>query len=152
MPPVLFMGSIDEMGMHWYRPTESGRHLHIWDDDPLLAGCPWRDQPHGIGIDAKLAPTTAHPTEGNPFPLTYRRQTAYECAQGLAALRIHNGWTALSFWDRSGKDRRGAINSNFVTHDSVRDFAEMCRRSQLAWPRIWERFPFAVTLHSVVET
>lgn len=43
--------------------------------------------------------------------------------QGEALLHHRDGWTALSFWDRS-VDRRGACNSNFFI-DKICSFSEM---------------------------
>ena len=64
--------------------------------------------------------------------------------EGEAALHHVRGWTILAFWDRSG-DSRGNSNSAFVIRGEL-DFDEAVAASRQAFPGIWARFTFAVTL------
>ena len=62
--------------------------------------------------------------------------------EGIAVLHHKNGWTALSFWDRS-VDKRGGCNSNFFA-DQVLSFDEMVALARERFPQVWSRFPFEV--------
>lgn len=53
-----------------------------------------------------------------------------------------NGWTVISFWDRSG-DSRFASNSAFLVR-GVMTFEAACQRARERFPSIWERFQFEV--------
>lgn len=66
-------------------------------------------------------------------------------AQGAAVLHQKNGWTAISFWDRTG-DSRGNSNSNFFVEGTY-SFDEMCKLAQDAYPALWKRIG-GVRLHS----
>lgn len=64
--------------------------------------------------------------------------------EGLAKLHQKNGWTALSFWDRS-VDKRGGCNSNFFL-PAIVSFDEMVRLAKQQFPQIWARYKFPVEL------
>lgn len=81
-------------------------------------------------LDGSLAPIK------NPWTNdSYKRQ---ECSQGITSVTYKNGWTALSFWDRTG-DERGASNSSFLI-DRIVDFKEGIELAQASWPQLFKRF------------
>ncbi len=105
---------------------QPGHVWHPWDVRAHLRGrCPWPCP------DGTLAPTL-------PAGLRDRR----EAPQGVAALHHKDGWTALSFWDRSG-DHRGGSNTTFVVDETL-DFDAMLSRAQADWPALFARFGFDV--------
>lgn len=64
--------------------------------------------------------------------------------EGLAAIRHKEGWTALSFWDRS-VDMRGNSSSTFFFKGTHR-FSTMCALAEKHFPGVWVRFSFEVRL------
>ncbi len=64
--------------------------------------------------------------------------------QGRATLVHLNGWTILTFWDRSG-DKRGQSCSAFVLCGTL-DFDAVIRVSKARYPKVWERIDFDVVL------
>jgi hypothetical protein len=62
--------------------------------------------------------------------------------QGRALVHHKDGWTALSFWDRS-VDKRGKCNSNFLAEGTF-TFAQMWEYAQKYFPSITGRFTFPV--------
>ena len=65
--------------------------------------------------------------------------------EGLSLLHHHtDGWTALSFWDRS-IDKRGGCNATFIFR-GVFDFEEMRTLASKHFPTVWQRFKFEVRL------
>jgi hypothetical protein len=63
--------------------------------------------------------------------------------EGRATLFHINGWTVMTFWDRS-VDKRGACNSSFVFRGKL-TFAEACALAADKFPSVWNRFQFPVT-------
>jgi hypothetical protein len=104
-----------EAGHYAYSPSgrSGGRY-----GDPIG---PWKH------VDGTLAPMDG-----------YRR----EAPQGHAVLHHKDGWTALSFWDRSG-DSRGNSNSNFF-FDATLTFEEALAAARERFPDLFARFPFEV--------
>jgi len=64
--------------------------------------------------------------------------------EGRAVIHHKDGWTALSFWDRS-VDHRGGSNSNFFIADDL-TFDQMLERAKAAFPEVFARFKFDVAL------
>ena len=62
--------------------------------------------------------------------------------EGLCALTQIEGWTVLSFWDRSG-DKRGKSNSNFLLPGTLGQ-QEALEAARAAFPELFARFPFEV--------
>lgn len=62
--------------------------------------------------------------------------------EGQAALWFTDGWTIISFWDRS-VDKRGACNSSFIVR-GVHTFEEAVKRAREVFPSVWRRFTFEV--------
>lgn len=63
--------------------------------------------------------------------------------QGEALLHHKDGWTALSFWDRS-VDKRGGCNSNFFANGDF-TFDEMLMLARLRFPEVIARLTFPIT-------
>ena len=64
--------------------------------------------------------------------------------QGKATFFHINGWTILAFWDRSG-DKRGNSNSTFLLRGTY-TFEEAKNYAKEFFPKLFERFPFELTL------
>jgi hypothetical protein len=95
------------------------RMRHRWEAEQIV---PW-----GFKVDGGLAPT-----------IGYRQ----EAPQGHAALHHKAGWTALSFWDRSG-DSRGNSSSTFLFEDTL-TFDEALAEARERFPALFKRFPFEI--------
>lgn len=61
--------------------------------------------------------------------------------QGLARLWTIEGWTLISFWDRSA-DQRGGSNSTFLA-EGMHSFEEMVALAARHFPTIWKRITSA---------
>lgn len=73
----------------------------------------------------------------------------YEQEQGAACLRRRDGWTALSWWDRSG-DQRGGCNTTLVARGDL-TFAQMLDVLRAKFPHIHERQPVPLFLRDPLE-
>jgi hypothetical protein len=82
-----------------------------------------RSNPWGYRIDAKLCPSGPE-------------------IEGRALLHHKDGWTALSFWDRS-VDRRGRCNSNFLA-EGTHSFEKMLNLAGEHFPSVVARFEFPI--------
>jgi hypothetical protein len=82
-----------------------------------------RSNPWGLRIDTKLAPTG-------------------EQIEGRALLHHKDGWTALSFWDRS-VDRRSGSCSTFLAQGE-HDFERMLHLTRTHFPAVMARFAFSL--------
>ena len=80
--------------------------------------------PWGYAVDGKLAPSGKQ-------------------VQRIAALHHKDGWTALSFWDRSVDERPGS-NSAFVTEQTL-SFDAMLALAQSFFPQVFARLSGPVT-------
>lgn len=65
-----------------------------------------------------------------------------EQTEGLATFCHINGWSVISFWDRSGDGRTGS-SSTFLTRGKL-DFQAACDRAKEMFPSVWQRFKFEV--------
>jgi hypothetical protein len=95
--------------------------------------CPWN--PDKGEVDGKLQP---HLPDCN-------KRVYCRCGslpQGQALVHHKEGWTALSFWDRS-VDSRGGCNSNFFANGTF-DFDTMVMLAKHFFPTIWNRYMFEV--------
>ena len=66
----------------------------------------------------------------------------YGSLEGQAVINYKDGWTALSFWDRSIDSRPGS-NSNFLA-EGIFNFDEMIKLTQEKFPSVWNRFKFPI--------
>lgn len=62
--------------------------------------------------------------------------------EGLATFVHVNGWTIISFWDRSA-DSRPNSNSAFLAR-GLHSFDEIVRMTRAAFPSVWDRLKFEV--------
>ena len=72
-----------------------------------------------------------------------RRWKSFEQVEGHAAWHVVNGWTVVSFWDRSG-DARGNSNSAFVV-EGEHSFEHVLELAREVWPEVFTRFTFDIT-------
>jgi hypothetical protein len=110
---VYYFGCIDRPGHFMHAP-------HGYDRE---ASAFTKNNPWGYKIDSRLCPDGPE-------------------VEGRALVHHKDGWTALSFWDRS-VDRRGKCNSNFLA-EGTHDFAAMVKIAQEHFPRIMGRFSFPI--------
>lgn len=124
-PDVLYFGCRGESqsGHHLYHPGQRGEPWPVFRSQLRQLAIPFRPE----SLDGVLPPRLPNGTEA---------------PQGVATLVHLNGWTVLSFWDRTG-DNRPNSNSNFLLR-GVLDFGSAVERARAAFPRIWERFTFTV--------
>lgn len=66
--------------------------------------------------------------------------------QGVARVCFFDGWTFVSFWDRSGPDKRMGCNSTFILEGELNSRQAAVKLAEALFPMVWERFPFDVTL------
>jgi hypothetical protein len=118
MREIYFSGvwSSDQTGHFLYQP---GSSYHIWENN-LPRDFPVRE----YTLDGAFLPP-------------YQPQV-----EGLATHLHINGWTLLTFWDRSA-DRRGNSCASFICRGTL-DFDDMVAHCKNAFPSVWKRFPFAV--------
>ena len=57
--------------------------------------------------------------------------------QSHGVINVINGWTVLSFWDRTGDTRIGS-NSAFIA-DCPMTFDEICQKAKETYPELWDR-------------
>ena len=69
--------------------------------------------------------------------------------QGAARLHFVDGWTVLSFWDRSG-DSRGGCSSTFLA-EGRHSFQQMVELAREHFPHIWQRITDAFTVRLVAD-
>lgn len=81
-------------------------------------------------------PVAEHVLDGGLLP-PWRPQV-----EGRATLVHINGWTILSFWDRS-IDARGNSSSSFLVKGKL-SFDEICARAKYHFAAIWARFAFPI--------
>ena len=97
--------------------AHGGHRMHPHDGGPW----PWPE------IDGNFAPG-AVPHGRTPTDLQDEHR---------ARLYHRDGWTMISFWDRS-VDSRYNSNGNFII-EGVHDFAGACELAKAVFPIVWER-------------
>ena len=115
LPSPLYYGCWDDVGHYLHRV--SGMTISLQRVEKEL---PW-----GYHVDGGLAPQNSGQI------------------QGQASLHHKDGWTALSFWDRT-VDKRPGSSSTFLAKGTY-DFEAMKKIAQENFPSIWQRFPFEIT-------
>jgi hypothetical protein len=120
---VYYFGCIDQSGH--YMNSSTGRQISYRDVGP------WTKD-----IDSGLCPGD----RSRHSPDVSRAQQI----EGHAALHHKDGWSALSFWDRS-VDTRYGCNSNFLAEGTF-SFTDMVALAKAKFPNVWNRFKFSVTL------
>jgi len=111
--------------------NHSGHYLYQPGGTSLIAEgfIPW-----GYHIDGGLCPGKRRGLKA--------WQTPEIQIEGQASLTKKDGWTALSFWDRS-TDHRMNSNSNFVAMGDF-TFDEMIKLAKQYFPEIMGRFKFEI--------
>ena len=110
---VYYFGCIEHAGHYMWLPGPSSEYR-----GDFLRTNPW-----GYEIDGGLCP-------------------AGKEVEGQALLHHKDGWTALSFWDRS-VDHRGKCNSSFLA-EGKHSFDEMLAIAREHFPSVIARFKFPI--------
>lgn len=115
-------------------------------DNAFYFGC-WREAGHYLFTPSGRS-TYSVPNDF-PLPANYLDSGLLPPnlpeTEGRASLVHINGWTVISFWDRS-VDKRGKCNSSFLFRGHF-TFDEMCKLAAEKFPTIWNRFAFPITEH-----
>jgi len=122
--PIYFFGCWGRTGHYLYQP--GGTSLIITA----------LDMPWGYEIDGGLCPGKRRGPKAYQLPETQ--------IEGQASLTKKDGWTALSFWDRS-MDHRMNCNSNFIAKGYF-SFDEIMMLAKQYFPEIMGRFKFEIKL------
>lgn len=123
--------------MFYFGPWDQAGH-YFFDVDGLrphssqIARCPWTENE----IDGVLQPGCALTRGG------YWTHTGPEL-EGKALVHYKDGWTALSFWDRS-VDSRPASNSTYIVEGTVA-FEQMVEFAKKSFAARWNKMSFEVT-------
>lgn len=133
-PKMFYFGPWDQAGHYLY--YEDGRSVRH-EVEKLL---PWGHVGQEIGIDGVLQPGCAKDRWGH-----WRHRDSPQI-EGEALIHHLNGWTALSFWDRS-VDKRGACNSNYFAEGTF-TFEEMVEMASRRFAYRWRKMSFPVFLSS----
>lgn len=122
LPRMFYFGPWDRPGHYLFR--EGGRdYYREWE-----AVIPWD------GIDGVLQPGCREE----------HGHWVHRAAQveGEALLHHKDGWTAISFWDRS-VDTRGACNSTYFA-EGLFTFDQMVEMARARFSERWNRMTFSV--------
>lgn len=129
-----YFGCVDTAGHYLWKPTQWGPRRAFATSDPASEYTPWgRD---GAGLDGMLAP---HENRRCQY---LKNGFGCQCSQtqGITAVHHKDGWTAISFWDRS-VDKRGGCNSTFLAEGEF-NFEEMVELAKVNFPTVMARFTF----------
>lgn len=130
--------------MFYFGPWERAGHF-LWREDGYRAS--WQEEqalPWAHGIDGVLQPGCRQdPRDGR-----WNHRGAAE-VQGEALVHHKDGWTALSFWDRS-VDTRGACNSTYFAEGTF-TFEEIVEMARTRFAERWDKMNFTVRPAPVME-
>lgn len=70
-------------------------------------------------------------------------QKVPERLDGTLAFAQKDGWTVISFWDRSGGDTRPACNAAFLIQEII-EKDELLELARQEWPEIFSRPGFPI--------
>lgn len=124
-PYMLYFGPLNEPGHVMYH--DNGHKAYSSDK----TGCPWKDWE----IDGSLQPGCPDPED------RLQRRTRAE-REGEARLHHKDGWTALSFWDRT-IDKRSACNSTYLAK-GLFTFDQMVELAKERFAERWNKMQFEV--------
>lgn len=128
MTSVYYFGPLARSGHFMYNPDG---YTVMRDEEEKIPWKPW-------DIDGKLQPGCyQHPRDG-------RWEHNGPENEGEALLHHKDGWTALSFWDRT-IDTRYACNSTFIAN-GIFTFEEMVALAKEKFPGRWAAMKFEVRL------
>lgn len=128
-PRVLYFGPLKESG-HFFFGDETGWRLSERHD---LNGVPWTTQEDHA--DGTLQPGMI--CEHGHWHATTPQ------VEGPAVVHHKNGWTALSFWDRT-IDTRPGCSSTYLAEGTF-TFEEMVAFAKTRFPERWSKMKFEVT-------
>ncbi|XXX79137.1 hypothetical protein WMF30_10225 [Sorangium sp. So ce134] len=127
-----------------------GAGHHLWA--PAYGYVGWarleeqRKLPWGLAeLDGRLA---GHPALADPRERGW--WASKDQPEGIVRLHHRGGWTAISFWDRSGDGRHGS-SSTFVAagEHTAREMVELFQRSFPAlWARVTRRFQLVLPVEA----
>lgn len=126
---MFYFGPWDQAGHHFH--GENG-YLH----HSAFDCCPWQPFSGTSGIDCQLQPGCYIDRYGH-----WKRTDKQ--IEGEALIHHKNGWTALSFWDRS-VDKRGGCNSTYFAEGTF-TFDEMVEMAKARFAYRWNKMSFKVT-------
>lgn len=127
LPRVLYFGPLKESGHFFF--NDQGQSEMTID----LKGVPWRTQEDHV--DGTLQP-------GVICERGYWHGTTPQ-VEGPAVVHHKNGWTALSFWDRT-IDTRPGCSSTYLAEGTF-TFEEMVEFAKTRFPERWGKMKFEVT-------
>lgn len=133
-PQMFYFGPWDEAGH--YLSDERGRSVGR-NERGALPWNEWRGD-----VDGVLQP---HPEDTCASRRRHYPSTYCDCGrgpEGIAMLHHKDGWTALSFWDRS-VDKRGACNSTYFAEGTF-SFEEMVEMAKTRFAYRWNKMDFEV--------
>jgi len=124
--------------MFYFGPWDrAGHFLHDERGNSVLgeqrSGFPWDESTSSHGVDCQLQPGC------------YLRDGRWKHGaeiEGQALIHHKDGWTALSFWDRS-VDTRGACNSTYFAEGTF-TFDEMVAMAKERFSFRWNKMNFEV--------
>jgi hypothetical protein len=126
LPKAYYFGPYDQAGHHLHGPRGS---MVLYATEKTL---PWT-----VGeLDGKMQP---HSEDCGG------KRSYCSCGsgpEGRALVHYKDGWTALSFWDRS-VDPRGACNSTYIAQGEF-SFNEMVAIAKAQFPKRWAKQKFEV--------
>jgi hypothetical protein len=126
---MFYFGPLYESGHYMYR--ENGQTVYSEDRKDI----PWQ----GWDIDGKLQPGC--------FVDRGRWDHRGPENEGEALLHHKDGWTALSFWDRT-IDTRYGCNSTYIA-EGILTFEQMVELAKARFPKRWGMMKFEVRLSQV---
>ena len=109
----------------WYHGCYNGAGHHLRSKQ--IQRPEYHNQPWGYKLDSGLLTDNYYGCDSTP---TDKYVTASK-----------DGWTAVSFWDRSGGDERPGCNSTFLVHAEMSG-EELLRLAKQQWPEIFSRRGF----------
>lgn len=127
-PRVLYFGPLKESG-HFFFEDETGWYVPSRE----LKDVPWTSQEDHV--DGTLQPGVV--CERGHWQATTPQ------VEGPAVIHHKNGWTALSFWDRT-IDTRGGCSSTYLAEGTF-TFEQMVELAKTRFPERWGKMKFQVT-------
>lgn len=125
------------MRVYYFGPWDQAGH-HLRDENGYSAykaeaAIPWTL----YELDGRMQPHKTGCRKGNYCGCTGG-------PEGVALVHHRNGWTALSFWDRS-VDTRGASNSTYIAEGAAFSFEEMVQIASERFAYRWKKMNFPIT-------
>ena len=123
-PRRFYFGPWDEAG-HYMRSDEQNHRSFDLEERRAVSRFN-RINPWGLSVDGGLCPTVNQQKEG------------------IALLHHREGWTALSFWDRTIDDRTGSSSTYLAEGEFT--FEQMVEMAKSRFAQRWNKMKFQVRL------